>query len=371
MYLILCIVLISGCSQQTETDVKEKGANVPMETEIKDEAPVSESQESVPEESVSEESTSEKSETVAVEEQQFSIRESFVLENVRDYNTLDDDGERTQIIHLPDSYYESDKSYPVIYYFHGFGGSTTEFSGKLNGIRRTTKEGLIPEAIYVAVSYNTSLAGTFMENSEITGHWEDAFIEEIIPYVDANYRTIQAKEGRALMGFSMGGYSVIKLGLNNPDVVNGFFAYGPGCLIDEEFDVAMDSWNGDTRFLRAYGAAFADGVTMNLDEVIPVQDGSDADNALIEAWLEGFGELEQKIDTYLAGDERLASIGLEVGERDYYSWIFTGTKQFHELLEEREIEHLYNQTGGGHSINNSSVVEIALPFLFDKLTVEE
>jgi len=48
--------------------------------------------------------------------------------------------------------------------------------------------------------------------------WEDHIVRDVVGHVDANYRTIARREGRALTGLSMGGYGSITLGLRNPDL---------------------------------------------------------------------------------------------------------------------------------------------------------
>jgi enterochelin esterase-like enzyme len=43
-------------------------------------------------------------------------------------------------------------------------------------------------------------------------------IKELIPHIDATYRTIAAREGRIIEGFSMGGYGAARLGLKHPQL---------------------------------------------------------------------------------------------------------------------------------------------------------
>jgi S-formylglutathione hydrolase FrmB len=48
--------------------------------------------------------------------------------------------------------------------------------------------------------------------------WEDHIVRDVVGHVDAHYRTIARREGRAIAGLSMGGYGSITLGLRNPDL---------------------------------------------------------------------------------------------------------------------------------------------------------
>jgi esterase/lipase superfamily enzyme len=51
-----------------------------------------------------------------------------------------------------------------------------------------------------------------------TGCFEDYFLEELIPYVDSHYRTVADKRGRAVDGFSLGGFQSIKIATQRPDL---------------------------------------------------------------------------------------------------------------------------------------------------------
>src|SRR5262249_13403413 len=48
--------------------------------------------------------------------------------------------------------------------------------------------------------------------------WEDFIVKDLIGHVDSTFRTVAAREGRAINGLSMGGYGALMLGLKHPDV---------------------------------------------------------------------------------------------------------------------------------------------------------
>lgn len=50
-----------------------------------------------------------------------------------------------------------------------------------------------------------------------TGRFEDYFLGELIPYVDAHYRTVASKAGRGLDGFSLGGFTSVKIAAQHPE----------------------------------------------------------------------------------------------------------------------------------------------------------
>lgn len=51
-----------------------------------------------------------------------------------------------------------------------------------------------------------------------TGRFEDYFLQELIPYVDKKFRTISSREGRAVDGFSLGGFQAIKIAAQHPEL---------------------------------------------------------------------------------------------------------------------------------------------------------
>jgi hypothetical protein len=76
----------------------------------------------------------------------------------------------------------------------------------------------MPQAIFVLPDCFTRFGGSQYLNSSATGRYEDYVIDEIIPWVDANYRTIASPEGRGVFGKSSGGYGSMILGMRHPDV---------------------------------------------------------------------------------------------------------------------------------------------------------
>ena len=63
------------------------------------------------------------------------------------------------------------------------------------------------------------------ETSWWTGKWEDMVIEDLIPYIDENFRTIPDARYRMTAGCSMGGYGSMAIGLRNPDYFSGVVSF--------------------------------------------------------------------------------------------------------------------------------------------------
>ena len=105
---------------------------------------------------------------------------------------------------LPDGY-DSGKRYPVLYLFHGGGGQYTEFDGYK--IREMTAGRDL-----IVVMPDAGLGWHCNPVTSPTGprNWETFQIEELIPWVDATFRTFPEQAGRAVSGFSMGGFGALK-----------------------------------------------------------------------------------------------------------------------------------------------------------------
>ena len=68
--------------------------------------------------------------------------------------------------------------------------------------------------------YTNDFAGTF--------RYQDMFIQELIPLIDNQYRTIADREHRATMGYSMGGRITAYLALNDPQRIRSAILGGIG-----------------------------------------------------------------------------------------------------------------------------------------------
>jgi hypothetical protein len=97
--------------------------------------------------------------------------------------------------------------------------------------------------------------------------------------------------------------------------------------------------------------------------LIPAFDGSEEDAKIIAGWESGFGNLGGKTAAYAALKRPLKAIGLRVGDRDGYPWIYQGTLAFDGLLTASGIPHtLQVISGGGHSLPPTWMEGDLVPF---------
>jgi enterochelin esterase family protein len=85
-------------------------------------------------------------------------------------------------------------------------------------IDRLTRSKEIDPMIVVMADGRTKLGGSQYINSAATGRYEDYLVEELVPWIDASYRTAAARDTRVVMGKSSGGYGATVLAMRHPDV---------------------------------------------------------------------------------------------------------------------------------------------------------
>ncbi len=127
---------------------------------------------------------------------------------------------------LPRSYYDQpNRSYPTIYIIPGFGGSHRQAEAYRDGIQPLTENE--EEFIRVMLSGQCKWGHHVYANSATNGPRGDALVEELIPYIDANFRTIPQAGARFVNGHSSGGWSSLWLQINYPDTFGGVWSTAP------------------------------------------------------------------------------------------------------------------------------------------------
>jgi S-formylglutathione hydrolase FrmB len=107
---------------------------------------------------------------------------------------------------LPDGYHTSGLTYPVLYMFHGGADDFRQFD--FLGIRDLTAGKPI-----IVVMPDGGHAGWYSNPvSSFVGprNWETFHIAQLLPWIEANFRTYAEYDGRAVSGFSMGGFGALK-----------------------------------------------------------------------------------------------------------------------------------------------------------------
>lgn len=119
------------------------------------------------------------------------------------------------------------KRYPVVYYLHGGRpGGETKALGVAPMMREAMSSGRVPEMIIVFVNGGPVSHYNVPGRDDVRG--KDVFVEELIPHIDATYRTIADREHRGLEGFSQGGRGTARIGFRHPELFCSIAAGGGG-----------------------------------------------------------------------------------------------------------------------------------------------
>jgi len=144
-------------------------------------------------------------------------------------------GVRRVFIYTPPNYARSSERYPVLYLFHGAGGDESGWTE--NGRANLILDNLIadgklkPLVIVMPYGYAYPPTSPLAEGPDAMKRQRDDFsrdlIEDLIRFVQANYRVHADRDHRAIAGLSLGGGQALGIGLSHTDVfsrVAGFSA---------------------------------------------------------------------------------------------------------------------------------------------------
>ena len=217
---------------------------------------------------------------------------------------------------LPDDYDESRTTrYPVLYLLHGLTGHYNDWFSRSNVAEYAAQYRLI----VVTPEGNDSW---YVDSTAVpTEKYESYILNEIIPDVQARYRTIEARYGRAIAGLSMGGYGSIKFGLKSPATF-AFVGSMSGAFGITRVNEQGIEWAALKNSLKAFGAVGSD--TRKRNDVF---------------------ELIKQLPA-----NRIASlpfIYFDSGTED--TGVFADNRELAALLVEKKIPHEFRQLPGDQS----------------------
>ena len=227
--------------------------------------------------------------------------------------------DRKFAIYLPPDYETSQRTYPVLYLLHGAGDDHTgwvQFGEVLHIADRTIAEGKATPMIIVMPDANTGRRG--YEN-DVKGEWryEDFFFEELMPFVEKNYRIKAEKRFRAISGLSMGGGGTFTYALHHPELFSSACplsaATGPVSTEDAKTRLARTNQTATDDELQAY---FNRQSVLNLVNNVP-------DNQ------------KKAIRWYI-----------DCGDDDF---LYEGNSLVHIAMRKKEIPHEFRIRDGGHT----------------------
>jgi len=234
---------------------------------------------------------------------------------------------RRMYVYTPPGYADGKDKYPVLYLLHGGGGDEdawTTLGRACQIMDNLIAEGMTVPMIVVMTNGNPGDVASPGEapprkqedgiGGMGSGVFEKSLVNDVIPYVEAHYRTLKGRENRAVTGLSMGGMQTMNLAFDHP----------------EYFD---------------YFGVMSMGITD------PGPDG--------RSW---FQQVDERMQHLKDTGYKLYWVGC--GTDDF---LYKASQNLVDKLNEFNLEHTYRESGGGHTWSNWRIYlsEFA-PLLFKK-----
>jgi len=226
---------------------------------------------------------------------------------------------------LPSDYFKTDKSFPVIYLLHGFGGDYKSWLLRCNIavlVDSLLKQNEISEFIYIMPDAGNSY---YINNYDSSVMYNDFFRDELVPVIDTQYRSLNRKEMRSVMGLSMGGFGSVILAVKNPDLFGNVVAFSPAVRNEEQMDM-LTQRQYDVFFGPVYGI------------------GLTGEGRTTDHWKDH--SPYYLVDSASSGKYKDINWYIECGLGDP---LLTASKSFHDLLLGYKIDHELHLRPGGHN----------------------
>ena len=129
---------------------------------------------------------------------------------------------RRAFVYTPPTYGKNKKErFPVLYLQHGWGEDETAWSNQ--GHANLIMDNLIAEGkcapFIIVMTYGMTNDVKFGGLQQFTAEeFEKVLVDELVPYVDANFLTKADRQHRAMAGLSMGGFETKLITLRRPEV---------------------------------------------------------------------------------------------------------------------------------------------------------
>jgi hypothetical protein len=155
-------------------------------------------------------------------------------------NPLSDPHERPLWVYVPPGYDETERRYPAVYLIQGYTGQLDMWRNRAPFGAKTFPELTdelfarddAPPCIVVWVDAWTSLGGSQFVDSPAIGRYHTYLCDEVVPWVDSNYRTLAASAHRGIQGKSSGGYGAMITPMLRPDLFGGLATHAGDALFE-------------------------------------------------------------------------------------------------------------------------------------------
>ncbi len=296
-----------------------------------------------------------------------------------DGNLEGNTAQRKVLVVTPPGYDEnSTKRYPVIYFLHGYWATPQgyqdwmKFDEAVQGAAEQANE-----VILVMPDGYSKLKGGFYSSSPTVGDYESFVADELVAWVDANYRTVAKPEARGLAGHSMGGYGTARLAMKRPGVFSSIYMMSACCLdpmtmtpevaarieamSEAEVEAAqfaqlapvstLATWSpdpSDDGFLKVYTGLKPDGT---LDPLVNHRLAANSPVVMVPQYLPALNSLE--------------AFAMDIGDKDF---LLEGNRKFREELDRFGVKYQFELYEGDHGNRVADRIRTeVLPFFGEHL----
>lgn len=289
-------------------------------------------------------------------------------------NVLGDPSERPLWVYVPPTYNEDPtRRYPTVYMIQGLTGQLDMWRNR-SPFRKTFPElvdelfsdGTTSPCIVVWVDCWTSYGGSQFLDSPATGRYHTYLCDEIVPWVDAHYRTLPQREHRGIAGKSSGGYGAMITPMLRPDLWGGLATHAGDALFEtcylpdfrqsvrtlrNLYDGSFEAFWQDFRSRPAFSKE-SDATLLN-DWCMAACYSADQDGTVHLPYNTQTGELLPEIwQRWLAWDpvrmapqhaaslQTMKAIYIDAGRRDQF-FLDLGAEAFRQMLERIGVKNVF------------------------------
>ena len=327
---------------------------------------------------------------------------TFVSEALRD-NALGDPHERPLWVYVPPGYDDDrDRRYATVYVIQGLAGQLDMWRNRRPFGEKNYPEladelfagGDAPPCILVWVDAWTSYGGSQFVDSPAVGRYHTYLCDEVVPWVDANYRTLAAREHRGIQGKSSGGYGAMVTPMLRPDLFGALATHAGDALFEvvfppdfreaarairEEYGGSYERFWEDFRSRRAFDKR-TDAPLMNVWAMAACY-SAEADGTVTLPFELETGELRPDVwERWLACDpvrmarrsadalRKMVAIYIDAGKRDEY-FLDLGAIAFRNAVTEAGAPDVFFEIIDATHGNLTPRYPIALRYLAERLSV--
>ena len=211
------------------------------------------------------------------------------------------------------------RRYPVLYLLHGAGSTYRSWTGDGDA------EAITARAPMIVVMPDGGAEGWYTDWYEgkkaVQPRWETYHVGQLIPWVDATYRTVAARRGRAVAGLSMGGFGALSYAARHPGTFVAAASYSGALEVGSD-----EAWGPQSENAERWRAHLPVSIAARLRslELIELRTGDGRPGPL---------------------DPRDTSPGCDRCSLERY--LYESNARLHRRLQELGIRHVWDDYGPG------------------------